>query len=100
MGFRIVSLSATPVSKIENLQTIVSALRVSMFEVRDDEDEEIKQYTFDKNIVEIVVEKEDHITEMENKMYKVMALALAFLKQVRLIPPNMMPKYLNKMNLL
>jgi ERCC4-related helicase len=42
VGFRIVSLSATPVSKIENLQTIVSALRVSMFEVRDDEDEEIK----------------------------------------------------------
>jgi ERCC4-related helicase len=80
VGFRIVSLSATPVSKIENLQTIVSALRVSMFEVRDDEDEEIKQYTFDKNIVEIVVEKEDHITEMENKMYKVMGLALAFLK--------------------
>jgi hypothetical protein len=32
-----------------------------MFEVRDDEDEEIKQYTFDKDIVEIVVEKEDHI---------------------------------------
>ncbi len=32
-----------------------------MFEVLDDEDEEIKQYTFDKNIVEIVVEKEDHI---------------------------------------
>jgi ERCC4-related helicase len=51
-----------------------------MFEVRDDEDEEIKQYTFDKNIVEIVVEKEDHITEMENKMYKVMGLALGFLK--------------------
>lgn len=100
VGFRIVSLSATPVSKIENLQTIVSALRVSMFEVRDDEDEEIKQYTFDKNIVEIVVEKEDHITEMENKLYKIMGLALAFLKQVKLIPQNMIPKYLNKMNLL
>jgi hypothetical protein len=32
-----------------------------MFEVRDDEDEEIKQYTFDKDILEIIVEKEDHI---------------------------------------
>ena len=42
IGFRIVALSATPVSKIENLQTVVQSLRVSMFEVRDDDDEEIK----------------------------------------------------------
>jgi len=37
---------------------------------------------------------------MENKLYKIMGLALAFLKQVKLIPQNMIPKYLNKMNLL
>ena len=42
VGFRIIALSATPVSKIENLQTIVQSLRVSMFEVRDEEDDEIK----------------------------------------------------------
>lgn len=55
IGFRIVSLSATPVSKIENLQTVVSSLRCSMFEVRDEDDDEIKQYTFNKNIVEILI---------------------------------------------
>jgi ERCC4-related helicase len=80
VGFRILSLSATPVSKIENLQTIVASLRVAMFEVRDEEDDEIKQYTHDKNILEIVVEKENHINEMENKIYRLMSLALAFLK--------------------
>ena len=32
-----------------------------MFEVRDEDDEEIKQYTFDKNIVEILIEKENNI---------------------------------------
>ena len=42
VGFRILSLSATPVSKIENMQSIVASLRVSMFEVRDEEDDEIK----------------------------------------------------------
>ena len=42
IGFRILSLSATPVSKIENLQAVVTSLRCSMFEVRDEEDEEIK----------------------------------------------------------
>jgi ATP-dependent DNA helicase MPH1 len=62
VGFRIVSLSATPVSKIENLQSVVTALRCSMFEVRDEEDAEIKQYTFNKNILEILVQKEDSIS--------------------------------------
>ena len=50
MGFRILSLSATPVSKIENLQNVITALRCSNLEVRDEEDEEIKKYTFDKDM--------------------------------------------------
>ena len=80
IGFRILSLSATPVSKIENLQTIVASLRVAMFDVRDEADDEIRQYTHDKNILELGVEKENHISEMENKIYKIMGLAMAFLK--------------------
>lgn len=60
-----------------------------MFEVRDEEDEEIKKYTHDKNIIEIIIEKENHIIEIENKMYKVMALAIAFLKQVKLVAHTM-----------
>jgi ATP-dependent DNA helicase MPH1 len=36
IGFRILSLSATPVSKIENLQDIITSLRVSNLEVRDE----------------------------------------------------------------
>lgn len=71
-----------------------------MFEVRDEDDAEIKQYTHDKNIVEIIVEKENHICEMENKIFKIMGLALAFLKQVKIVPQTMQPKFLNKMNVL
>ena len=100
VGFRIIALSATPVSKIENLQAIVSNLRVAMFEVRDEEDAEIKQYTHDKNILEIIVEKENYVIEMENRLYKLMSHALAFLKQVKLINQTMQPKYINKMNVL
>ena len=36
VGFRLLSLSATPVSKIEDLQDVVNNLRCSMLEVRDD----------------------------------------------------------------
>jgi len=80
LGFRILSLSATPVSKIENLQAVVTSLRCSMFEVRDEEDAEIKQYTYDKNIVEILIDRENHITELEQKLYQLMLLPMAFLK--------------------
>lgn len=61
VGFRILSLSATPVSKIENLQTIVESLRVSKFEVRDEDDAEVKMHTHEKNIVEVLVDRENTI---------------------------------------
>lgn len=51
VGFRILALSATPVSRIEDLQTIVQSLRACKMEVRDEGDEEVRKYTHDKNIV-------------------------------------------------
>lgn len=71
-----------------------------MFEVRDEEDAEIKQYTHDKDIVEILVEKENYISVMETKIYKIMSRALAFLKEVNIFNYSMQPKYLNRMQLL
>lgn len=72
VGFRIVALSATPVSKIENLQTIVDNLRCCRFEVRDEDDEEVKRYTHDKNIVEVIVDKENTSQLMETHLHKLM----------------------------
>lgn len=68
-----------------------------MFEVRDEDDDEIKKYTHDKDIVEILVEKENYISIMETKIYKVMSRALAFLKECKLFNQSMQPKFLNKM---
>ncbi len=70
------ALSATPVSKIENLQTIVDSLRVVKLEVRDEDDAEVKKYTFDKNIIEIIVEKEDGIQKMEEYIGQLMEICL------------------------
>lgn len=100
MGFRIVSLSATPVSKIENLQTIVESLRVSKFEVRDEDDEEVKRYTHDKNIETVIVDKENCGTVMEGHLFKLMDHALSFLRSSHLIAPNTHPKFINKMTIL
>lgn len=99
IGFRILSLSATPVSKIENLQAVVTALRCSMFEVRDEEDEEIKKYTFDKNIVEILVERDNHINQLEQMIYKIMCLPMQFLKQMGAMPQTMQPRYISVMGI-
>jgi ERCC4-related helicase len=68
-----------------------------MFEVRDEEDAEIKQYTYDKNIVEILIDRENHITELEQKLYQLMLLPMAFLKQMGILPQTMQPRYMNVM---
>ncbi len=80
MGFRILSLSATPVSKIENLQNVITALRCSNLEVRDEEDEEIKKYTFDKDITELVIPKDNQVQQIEITLNKIMDSLLPFLK--------------------
>ena len=45
-GFRILSLTATPVSKIDDMQKVIYNLRCAALEVRGEEDEEIRKYTF------------------------------------------------------
>jgi ATP-dependent DNA helicase MPH1 len=80
MGFRIVALSATPVSKLDCLQAIVDVLRVSQLEVYDEDDEEVKKHTHEKNVVEIIVDKEDNLQVLETHLLALMELPLAFLK--------------------
>lgn len=98
MGFRILSLSATPVSKIETLQTVVTSLRCSMLEVRDEEDEEIQRYTHHKDIVQVLIDKANHIDELERKLWSLMLLPMSFLKQMGIMPHNMQPRYMTVMN--
>ena len=56
-----------------------------MFEVRDDEDSEIKKYTFDKNICEVIIPKVDNINQLETKLLNFMNLPLAFLKSMKAV---------------
>lgn len=69
-----------------------------MFEVRDEEDLEIKKYTYNKNIVEILINKEDHIQELEDKVYRLMILPMQFLKQLGLLAHSMQPRYMTIMS--
>lgn len=78
----------------------MQSLRVCRFEVRDEEDEEVKKYTFDKNIVEVIVDKENNISVLEGHIFKLMELPLAFLKTSNVIAPMTHPKFVNKMTIL
>lgn len=70
------------------------------FEVRDEEDEEVKRYVHDKNIVEVYVDKENSSKMMETHIYKLMDHALKFLRSGGLINPQTHPKFVNKMTIL
>ncbi len=82
VGFRILSLSATPVSKIENLQPVINALRVSMLEVRSELDQEIKKYTFEKNITELIIPKDNFVKDIENLILKLMDNLIPYFKAI------------------
>lgn len=100
VGFRLLSLSATPVSKIEDLQDVVNNLRCSMLEVRDDQDEEIKKYTYDKDITSLIIPKGNHHRELERALCLLIDTVTPFLKQVGALPQNMQGKFLTKMSVL
>ena len=68
--------------------------------MRDEEDDEVKKYTYDKNIVEVLVDKENTSQVMEIHLLKLMDHCLKYLKQMRLINPQTHPKFVNKMTVL
>ena len=70
-GFRILALTATPVSRIDNMQQVIYNLRCSALEVRGEDDEEIKKYTYQKDVTELIVPKFDHIKELDISLNKI-----------------------------
>jgi ERCC4-related helicase len=48
---------------------VINSLKISNLEVRDEEDEEIKQYTHGKDVQLVVVPKEEHLRKIENGLF-------------------------------
>ena len=72
---------------------------MSNFEVRDEEDTEVKQYAYDKNIVEVFVDKENNVTSMEVHIFKMMERVLEFLKKASLLVPHTSARFVNQMTI-
>lgn len=75
-------------------------MRCSKLEVRDEDDAEVRKYTHDKNIVEIIVDKEDGMQILETHINGLVELCLGFLKQAKLISPQTAAKFVNKMTVI
>jgi len=60
----------------------------------------VKKYTHDKNIVEIIVDKEDGMHILDTHINALMELCMGFLKQAKLISPQTVAKYVNKMTVI
>ena len=101
VGFRILSLSATPVSKIENLQDIINSLRVSNLEVRDEDDEEVNQYTHDKDVQEVIIPMNDNVKEVSELLLQIAERYLMpYFQNIGMIPSNAQAKGMTVMKVL
>ena len=47
-GLRILALTATPGSKLERIQNVISNLMISNLEIKNEEDEDIQQHVHNK----------------------------------------------------
>ena len=100
-GFRILALSATPVSKIENLQQVITSLRCSNLEVRDEEDEEIRKYTYEKDIQELVIPKDNHIKVIEDHLNNLAETQLLpYMKGIKILPHSVKARHITAMTVL
>lgn len=46
----------------------------------------------------MLIQKEDHIRELEDKVYRLMILPMQFLKQIGLMAHSMQPRYMSVMS--
>jgi hypothetical protein len=53
-----------------------------MLEVRSELDEEIKKYTFEKNITELVIPKDNFVKDIENLILKLMDMLIPYFKAI------------------
>lgn len=70
-----------------------------MFEVRDEGDDEVSKYTFDKNVIEIVVEKQENIGDIEELIYEIMWIPMKFLKRMGLLQKGIQPAFMNMLSI-
>jgi Fanconi anemia group M protein len=68
--FRILGLSATPGAKVEQVQKVIDALRISRVEVRSEDDPSVKQYIHERHNEIVVVKRRTICSQIEELFNK------------------------------
>jgi len=84
--FRIVGLSATPGTTIQAIQNVITTLRSSKLEARDEDDPVVKRYTHDKHMEIVTISKTNVQRDVERRITNILSPHLRQLQELDLIP--------------
>lgn len=102
VGYRVLALSATPASQIQNIQGVVDNLKISKVEVRSESDPDIVQYTHQKHVEVIQVDIAAGFKAVEEQILKLLGKLVTQVCFCQVMDATMVqkPQMINKMNVL
>ena len=91
---RIVALSASPGSNVQNIQNIFNNLKIKKIELRTEIDLDLKEYLFNKTIQLVEVDSTDEINKFSDMIIGLINNRLEVLKRFKIIPIGESAKFL------
>lgn len=99
-SYRIIALSASPGSNMQNIQSLIENLKIKKIELRTEHDVDLKDYIFNKAIDLIEVDSSDDIKAFLDLLIKLINKKLEVMKKYKVIPNSESAKYLGTCHLL
>ena len=102
VGYRLLALSATPASQIQNIQSVVDNLKVCKVEVRRESDPDIAQYTHEKAVEMVQVDSAAGFKAVEEQILRLLGKLIAPVCFCGVMDASITqkPQMINKMNVL
>ncbi|KAL9646847.1 hypothetical protein ABK040_013707 [Willaertia magna] len=68
--FRVLALTATPGKDHSMIQQVITNLRISHMEVRDEDDKDVKPYIHEREIQLVISKRDQHVVSLEHQFFK------------------------------
>ena len=92
--FRIIGLSASPGTNYESIQNVINSLRITNIELRTEQDEEVKKYTYNKKIQIAEIKEEDKQSDYRKLIDKLLTTRLDVMKKYGICEKKVTVNYL------
>ncbi|CAH1126723.1 unnamed protein product [Ceutorhynchus assimilis] len=87
-NFRVLALSATPGSRVNDVSEVIHNLLISHLEFRTEESVDVKPYVFERSLETIVVPLSDKLIEIKEEYLRILEHYARTLKQNKVIQGN------------